>query len=80
MYLLGYIPRDNRIYLCDKDMAVFSYGLPVTVIEYQTAVLRGDMAAAEKILPTVPADQRNRIARFLESQGMQTQVGRWFHN
>jgi coatomer subunit beta' len=43
--------------------------LPLTLIEYQTAVLRGDFAHAQQILPSVPQDQHNRIARFLESQG-----------
>jgi coatomer subunit beta' len=69
MYLLGYIPAHNRIYVADKDMNVFSYALSLTVVEYQTAILRGDMEAAEAVLPNVPADQRNRIARFLEAQG-----------
>jgi coatomer subunit beta' len=69
MYLLGYIPAHNRIYVADKDMNVFSYALSLTVVEYQTAILRGDMEAAEAVLPSVPADQRNRIARFLEAQG-----------
>ena len=74
MYLLGYIPRDNRIYLCDKDQSVFSYSLPVTLIEYQTAILRGDFTAAENILPTVPMDQINKVARFLESQGLKEEA------
>ena len=50
-------------------MGVYSYALSLTVVEYQTAILRGDMEAAEAILPTIPNDQRNRIARFLEAQG-----------
>jgi coatomer subunit beta' len=45
----------------------------LTVIEYQTAILRNDLETAEQLLPTVPADQRNRIARFLESQGISFQ-------
>ncbi|KAJ3129269.1 Coatomer subunit beta' [Nowakowskiella sp. JEL0407] len=73
-YLLGYIPRDNRIFLTDKDLHVYSYSLPVTLIEYQTAVLRGDTALAEKLLPTIPQDQRNRVARFLESQDKKEQA------
>ncbi|KAI9136629.1 coatomer WD associated region-domain-containing protein [Paraphysoderma sedebokerense] len=71
MYLLGYIPKDNRIYLADKDVNVFSYVLPVTVIEYQTAILRHDMEMASRLLPDIPADQKNKIARFLEGQGLQ---------
>lgn len=51
-------------------MNVYSYGLSLTVIEYQTAILRGDLEAAERLLPTIPSEQRNRIARFLESQDL----------
>ncbi|RKO85725.1 coatomer WD associated region-domain-containing protein, partial [Blyttiomyces helicus] len=58
VYLLGYIPRDNRVYLTDKDLNVTSYLLPLSLIEYQTAILRGDLTAAEAILPDVPQDQR----------------------
>ncbi|KAJ3021791.1 Coatomer subunit beta' [Thoreauomyces humboldtii] len=74
LYLLGYIPRDNRIYLADKDLSVFSYALPLSLIQYQTAVLRGDLALADSLLHTVPADQRNRVARFLEGQNMKEQA------
>ena len=70
MSLLGFIPAHNRVYVMDKDMNVSGYSLALSVIEYQTAVLRGDMAAAEQILLTVPKDQRNKVARFLESKGM----------
>ncbi|KAG5457766.1 MAG: LOW QUALITY PROTEIN: coatomer WD associated region-domain-containing protein, partial [Olpidium bornovanus] len=70
VYLLGYIPRDNRIYLCDKDVNVFSYSLSLAVIEYQTAVLREDMETAARLLPLIPQDQRNRIARLLESRNL----------
>lgn len=69
MYLLGYLPAHNRIYLCDKDVNFYAFSLSLSVIEYQTAVLRGDLEAAGEILPSVPAEQRNRIARFLETQG-----------
>jgi coatomer subunit beta' len=48
---------------------VSSYVISLGVIEYQTAILRGDLEAAEALLPSVPENQRNRVARFLESQG-----------
>merc|ERR1711939_872516 len=32
-------------------------------------VLRDDMETAEELLPTIPQDQLNKIARFLEGQG-----------
>jgi len=69
MYLLGYIQRDSRIYICDKDVNVTSFSLSLSVVEYQTLVLRDDMDSAAELLPTIPADQLNKIARFLEGQG-----------
>ncbi|ORY58087.1 coatomer WD associated region-domain-containing protein [Pseudomassariella vexata] len=69
MYILGYIQRDSRIYLADKDVNLTSFGLSLPVLEYQTLVLRGDMDTASELLPTIPADQVNKIARFLEGQG-----------
>ena len=70
-YLLGYIARDGRVYLADKDVNVVSYALSLSVVEYQTVVLRGDMDAAEEMLTTIPVDQMPKIARFLEGQGTQ---------
>lgn len=69
MYILGYIQRDSRIYLADKDVNVTSFALSLPVLEYQTLVLREDMETAAELLPTIPADQLNKIARFLEGQG-----------
>jgi coatomer subunit beta' len=68
-FLLGYIARDGRVYLADKDMNVISYALSLTVVEYQTHVLRGDMEAADELLATMHADEKPKIARFLEGQG-----------
>ncbi|KAF5530069.1 Coatomer subunit beta [Fusarium napiforme] len=68
-YILGYIQRDSRIYLADKDVNVTSFGLSLPVLEYQTLVLREDMETAAELLPTIPHDQLNKIARFLEGQG-----------
>lgn len=68
-YVLGYIPRDGRVYIADKDVQVVSFALSLSVIEYQTLVLRGDLDAAEAILPSIPDDQKSKIARFLEGQG-----------
>jgi len=69
MYLLGYLPRDNRLYLIDKGLNVVSYSLHQSIVNYQTAVIRGDMEIAAKHLIKIPKEQRNRIAQFLESQG-----------
>ncbi|KAF7370716.1 Coatomer subunit beta' [Mycena sanguinolenta] len=70
LFLLGYIPAHNRVYLADKDMNVHSYSLSLGVVEYQTAVLRGDMDGAAAILPTLPKEQLNKVARFLEGKDL----------
>lgn len=74
MYLLGYIPKDNRLYLGDKDLNVISYSLLLSVLEYQTAVMREDFETAKQVLPTIPKEQRNRVAHFLEKQGFKQQA------
>ena len=49
MYLLGYIPKDNRLYLADKELNVVSYSLLLSVLEYQTAVMRKDFDTAKEV-------------------------------
>ncbi|EMC93341.1 hypothetical protein BAUCODRAFT_237789 [Baudoinia panamericana UAMH 10762] len=73
-YVLGYLTRDGRVYVCDKDVQVTSFALSVSVIEYQTLVLRGDLDSANDMLPDIPEDQKNKIARFLEGQGYKEQA------
>ncbi len=74
MYLLGYIPADNRLYLGDKELNVVSFQLLLSVLEYQTAVMRKDFDTADKVLPTIPKEQRTRVAHFLEKQGFKQQA------
>lgn len=76
MYIMGYIPQHNRVYLADKNVNVYGYTLSLTVVEYQTAILRGDMDSANDILPTLPKDQLNKVARFLEGRGSHFHFGR----
>eukprot|EP00899_Mesostigma_viride_P001865 jgi/Mesvir1/1167/Mv17669-RA.1 len=70
MYLLGYLAAQNRVYLVDKEFSVVSYTLLLSLIEFKTLILRGDVAAAESVLPSIPTEHRNSVARFLEARGM----------
>ncbi|KAH3759001.1 coatomer subunit beta' [Pelomyxa schiedti] len=74
LYLLGYVPRDNRVYLVDKNLAVVSYKLHLSVINYQIAILRKNIEQAEQLLPKIPRDQYTRIAQFLEARGFLPQA------
>ncbi|AEE75759.1 Coatomer, beta' subunit [Arabidopsis thaliana] len=70
MYLLGYIANQSRVYLVDKEFNVIGYTLLLSLIEYKTLVMRGDLDRANQILPTIPKEQHNNVAHFLESRGM----------
>ncbi|XP_045784385.1 coatomer subunit beta' isoform X2 [Maniola jurtina] len=74
MYILGYVAKENRLYLNDKELNIVSYSLLLSVLEYQTAVMRGDFETADRVLPTVPHDHRTRVAHFLEKQGFKQQA------
>lgn len=74
MYLLGYIPKDNRLYLGDKELNIVSYSLLVSVLEYQTAVMRRDFSMADKVLPTIPKEQRTRVAHFWKSRASSSKL------
>ncbi|KAK5977080.1 Coatomer subunit beta, partial [Trichostrongylus colubriformis] len=74
LYLLGYMAKESRIYAVDKELNVVSYKLLLCVLEYQTAVMRRDFETADKVLTTIPKEQRTRVAHFLEKQGFKRQA------
>ena len=74
MYLLGFVPREDRVFLIDKAYNVVSYKLLLSVLNYQTAVVRGDFEVANSLLPAIPASEHNAVARFLESQGFKEEA------
>jgi coatomer subunit beta' len=74
VFLLGYLREESRLIVTDKDANLLSFRLPLVVLEYETAVLQGNHAKAKELLGSIPVDQRNRVARFLESQGMREEA------
>lgn len=60
----------SRAFLIDKSLNIVSYSLEITVINYQTAIARGDFDTASTILPKIPFEHRNRIAQFLDARGL----------
>jgi len=69
MYILGYIPKYNKIFLIDKTLKVVSYTIQVSVINYQTAILQRNFTEAAKIIKDIPESDKHKVAKFLESQG-----------
>ncbi|KAL3315179.1 Coatomer subunit beta', partial [Cichlidogyrus casuarinus] len=74
MHLLGYLSKENRVFLGDRDLKIVSYSLVLSVLEYQTAIMRRDLDTADKLLPSIPQAQRTKMAQFLEKQGFLEQA------
>ncbi|KAL3840909.1 hypothetical protein ACJIZ3_025500 [Penstemon smallii] len=70
MYLLGYLANQSRVYLIDKEFNVVGYTLLLSLIEYKTLVMRGDLERASEVLPSIPKEHHSSVAHFLESRGM----------
>mmetsp|Transcript_97180 Transcript_97180/g.190856 ORF Transcript_97180/g.190856 Transcript_97180/m.190856 type:complete len:1040 (+) Transcript_97180:130-3249(+) len=74
MYLLGYVPKEDRAFLVDKTYNVFSYKLLLSMLSYQSAVVRKDFVTANSLLPLIPKSEYGAVARFLESQGFKEEA------
>jgi len=72
--ILGYLAKEDRVYLVDKGLNIVSYKLMLAVLQYQTAVMRGDFDAANDLLPSIPESEYTTVARFLESQGFKEEA------
>lgn len=35
MYMLGYLPKEDRVYLMDKQQNIYSYGVRRSMLQYQ---------------------------------------------
>ena len=53
-----------------RDFNVVSYTLLLSLIEFKTLVMRQDLSGAFALLPNIPKDQINGVARFLEAKGL----------
>ena len=72
--ILGYLAKEDRVYLIDKTLSIVSYKVMLAVLQYQTAVMRGDFDSANELLPSIPLEEYTKVARFLESQGFKEEA------
>ena len=72
--ILGYLAKEDRVFLIDKSLNVVSYKVTLAVLQYQTAVMRGDFDSANELLPSIPDTEYTKVARFLESQGFKEEA------
>eukprot|EP00166_Cyanidium_caldarium_P006019 ctg_771.g303 len=69
LYVLGYLPSENRLFLIDRDHQIVAYTLLPAVMQFKALVNRGEQAAALSLLPNIPPAEHNRLARALEARG-----------
>ena len=74
LYLLGFVPKEDRVFLIDKAYNVVSHRVLLSVLNYQTAVVRQDFDTANALLPSIPQSEYSSVARFLESQGFKEEA------
>jgi coatomer subunit beta' len=72
--ILGYLAKEDRVYLIDKSLNMVSYRITLAVLQYQTAVMRGDFDTANDLLTGIPEEEYTKVARFLESQGFKEEA------
>jgi len=72
--VLGYLAKEDRVYLVDKSLNIVAYKVMLAVLQYQTAVMRGDFDSANVLLPNIPESEYTKVARFLESQGFKEEA------
>mmetsp|Transcript_33340 Transcript_33340/g.37915 ORF Transcript_33340/g.37915 Transcript_33340/m.37915 type:complete len:936 (+) Transcript_33340:59-2866(+) len=72
--ILGYLAKEDRVYLVDKSLNIVAYRVMLSVLQYQTAVMRGDFDSANELLVSIPESEYTKVARFLESQGFKEEA------
>ncbi|GAX17924.1 hypothetical protein FisN_18Hh132 [Fistulifera solaris] len=72
--ILGYLAKEDKIFLVDKSLNIVSYQVTLAVLQYQTAVMRGDFDTANELLNDIPVEEYTKVARFLESQGFKEEA------
>lgn len=68
-YILGYDSKQNRLYLVDKALNVYAHRLLMSVLNFQAAIMNGELEKAVSLKPSIPESQHGKLAKFLETNG-----------
>lgn len=69
MYILGYLPGENRVYLVDRDLQIVSYALLASIVQFKILIQKSLLSDAHDLLHSIPSSEHNRLARSLEKAG-----------
>jgi len=56
MYIIGYMPEHNKIFLIDRELSVVSYMLHVALIEYQARTHLSELVHTERVISVCGSD------------------------
>ena len=68
-YILGYDGKQNRLYLVDKSLNIYTHRLLLSVLNFQVCVLNGDLDSAQQLVKSIPQSFHSKLAKFLEQNG-----------
>ena len=57
MYMLGYPAKEDRVFLIDNAFNVVSFRVLLSVLQFQTAIVRQDMDEANLLIKYVAVQQ-----------------------
>ncbi|KAK4531355.1 hypothetical protein CCYA_CCYA07G2212 [Cyanidiococcus yangmingshanensis] len=69
MYLLGYLPAENRIYLVDRNLQIVSYTLLASIVQFKILIKKELLSESLELLKSIPKSEYNRLAQSLEKAG-----------
>ena len=67
MFILGYIPQKNRLFLINKSLKITSYELLTSVLKFQRTVV--NKTPDLELLKQIPENHYNKLSKFLEAEG-----------
>ena len=68
-HVLGYDGKQNRLYLVDKHLNIYTHRLLLSMMNFQVCVLKDEIQKAQQLLPQIPESFHGKLAKFLEVNG-----------
>ena len=68
-HILGYDGKQNRLYLVDKNLNIYTHRLLLSMMNFQVCILNQQIDKARSYLPTIPESFFGKLSKFLELNG-----------
>ena len=68
-HILGYDGKQNRLYLVDKNLNIYTHRLLLSVMNFQVCILNQQIDKARSYLTAIPESFHGKLSKFLELNG-----------